>query len=112
MVSLYCGLTVAIRSKVEAAFLRPYKTFRRLCIRARLLVGPQRMERELGFRVCVRTRFLKGTGLGGGKESQVTRRNQSRRDGTICSPARECRVGFHANRVPKGRHNAVLTQTL
>jgi hypothetical protein len=32
--------------------------------------------------------------LVGGKESQVTRRNQSRRDGTICSPARECRVGF------------------
>src|SRR5271156_2453197 len=43
--------------------------------------------------------------LRGRKEPQVTRRNQSRRDGTICSPARECRVGFHANRVPKGRHN-------
>src|SRR5882724_10354673 len=60
----------------------------------------------------MRTHLLKGTGLGGGKESQVTRRNQSRRDGTICSPARECRVGFHANRVPKGRHNGVLMQTL
>jgi hypothetical protein len=30
---------------------------------------------------------------------------------TACSPARECRVGFHLNRVPKGRHNAELTDT-
>ena len=31
--------------------------------------------------------------LRGRTEPQVTQRNQSRRDGTICSPARECRVG-------------------
>jgi hypothetical protein len=41
-------------------------------------------------------------GFKGRKNPQVIRRNQSRRDGTICSPARECRVGFHANRVPNG----------
>jgi hypothetical protein len=29
-----------------------------------------------------------------GTRPENTRRNQSRRDGTICSPARECRVGF------------------
>jgi hypothetical protein len=72
------------------------------CIRALLQSCRTGPKTVLGFRVCVRTRFLEGTGLGGGKESQVTRRNQSRRDGTICSPARECRVGFHTNRVPKG----------
>jgi hypothetical protein len=49
---------------------------------------------------------------GGRKEPQVTRRNQSRRDGTICSPARECRVGFQANRVPKGRHNGEFSRKL
>jgi len=27
------------------------------------LVGPQRAEKELGFRVCVRTYSLKGTGF-------------------------------------------------
>src|SRR5216683_7128795 len=71
-----------------------------------------RLRANEGFRVCVRTRFLKGTGLGGGKESQVTRRNQSRRDGTICSPARECRVGFHANRVPEGTTQWVFSRKL
>ena len=39
------------------------------------------------------------------EKNRRSRRNQSRRDGTICSPARECREGFQANRVPKGRHN-------
>ena len=39
------------------------------------------------------------------EKNRRSRRNQSRRDGTICSPARECREGCQANRVPKGRHN-------
>jgi hypothetical protein len=33
------------------------------CNRARLLVGPHRIKREVGFRVCVRTYSLKGTGF-------------------------------------------------
>jgi hypothetical protein len=54
----------------------------------------------------------KNPGLKGRKEVQVTRRNQSRRDGTICSPARKCRVGFHPNRVPEGRHNGEFSRKL
>ena len=75
-----------------------------LCALKPLKACPELVER---VRLSRKRMVFKGV-----KEPQVSRRNQSRRDGTICSPARECREGLHANRVPKGRHNGEFSRKL
>src|SRR5450631_4657040 len=57
---------------------------------------PSRLENALyqGTTSAVRTAANDEGFKGARKEPPIARRNQSRRDGTICSPARECRVGF------------------
>ena len=64
-----------------------------LCIRARLLVGPLRLNKDLGFRVCVRTPLAKS------EDTQDCVLVEARRAGRLTS-AQPGRAGLSIRMIP------------